>query len=109
MTSTFSNDVWDTFMVDDVSERHCIMDENGVYYIPAPTDLFIGDFIVVDGVKYEHTDDKQQFYDIHIPLEDKRFIHLPVFTWRFHDCNVDTFMGIVTNGAFSSLDNFRSR
>lgn len=67
----------------------------GEYYIPAPVDLTLGDYIQLDnGVFYiyfdnPHTNQGGQ------PLEDRRFYYVPAFTWSGEDCDTELMLSAV--------------
>lgn len=67
----------------------------GEYYIPAPVDLTLGDYIQIDdGVFYIYFDNPHMNRGAE-PLEDRRFYYIPAFTWSGDDCDTKLLLSAI--------------
>lgn len=90
-----NNDIWNACLITPpLFETHYVFDHaEGKYYIPAPVDLAHGDFLelVPDKVYYVYSGDPHMNQGS-VPLEDRRYVYLPAFTWSGRDCDTSSML-----------------
>lgn len=91
--TTIPEDLWSTLVLpDDLDDTYRAYDEQHKRsYVPAPTDLALHDFILVDSLYHQFVGAP------HIDVtsgadEDRRLVHLPAFLWSGEDCETSTIL-----------------
>lgn len=87
-----NEEVWRTCLIEEpLFETHYARDRD-VYYIPAPADLEVGDYVRVDADYYVYAGGPHATDDAR---EDRRYLYVPAFSWSGEDCETGTLLAAV--------------
>ena len=100
-TAIMNEDVWnDCLLPEPVFDIHFAYDSvTKEYYIPAPVDLLLGDFVRLSDTVFYVYSGNPHMNEGGVPLEDRRFIYLPAFTWTGEDCDTGVFLSTLNTFA----------